>query len=224
MIEVVQVKNRNIGNLKAHDKLRQLVDSETLIALSGGTSPDYQKMIVEPGDILPGSVCVVDERWGEKRHIDSNEYLMEKAGLLSYLKTKGIGFHNIQWEGDIIADACDYDGLVKKLFARFPKKVGVMGVGTNLHTAGIFPKSIAAHSPDLVVGETVNDKFPKRITLTLKALGEFQNFVILVFGEEKHEVVKIMLDENENDMQKYPAIFYRKCFAKCWLITDQDLK
>ena len=98
-----------------------------------------------------------------------------------------------------------------------------MGVGENLHTAGIFPHSAAAKSPNFVVAETVEDIFAKRITLTLKALGQFQNFVILAFGLEKQNAIKLMLDEKQNDMQKYPAIFYRKCFAKSYLITDQNV-
>ena len=66
-------------------------------------------------------------------------------------------------------------------------------------------------------------KFPKRLTLTLKAFGEFTGFVILMFGEEKKDAVRLMLDDAENDMQKYPAIFYRKSKIKSYLITDQNI-
>ena len=222
MIDVVKVKDKNDGNLKAHDILKKIVDRQTLLALSGGNSPDYQKMIVEPADILPGAVCVVDERWTDIIE-GRNEEFMNKSGLLKFLKSKRIGFHNIQWHGDVDADVCDYDGLLVKLFEKFSKKVGVMGVGTNLHTAGIFPESEAAHSPDLVVQDEVDDKFPKRITLTLKALGEFTHFIILMFGSAKQDALRMLLDEKENDMQKYPAIFYRKTKAKAYLITDQNI-
>ena len=95
-----------------------------------------------------------------------------------------------------------------------------MGVGTNLHTAGIFPYSVAGKSPNFVEEEVVEDAFPKRITLTLRALGEFTNFVILAFGKEKKGSLRKILDEKENDMQKYPAIFYRKYPVMSYLITD----
>ena len=95
-----------------------------------------------------------------------------------------------------------------------------MGVGTNLHTAGIFPQSIAAHLPNYVEAEEVDDEFPKRITLTMKALGEFTNFIIIMFGPTKRGALKMLLDEKVNDMQKYPAIFYRKVPIKSFLITD----
>ena len=98
-----------------------------------------------------------------------------------------------------------------------------MGIGANLHTAGIFPYSVAAKSPNFVEAEVVEGSFPKRITLTLRALGEFTNFVILAFVKEKREALRIMLDEGENDMQKYPAIFFRKAKIKSYLITDQNV-
>lgn len=220
MIEVVKVKNRDDGNLKAHDILKSIVDGQTLLALSGGISPDYEAMIVKPADIMPGAICVVDERYGEPFHQNSNELLLKKAQVLEYCEGKGIDFYKILEGKGIDATAEDYDQLVSELFVKYPKKIGLMGIGSNLHTAGIFPYSAAAHSADFVVSEMVEDEFPQRITMTLRALGEFTNFVILVFGEEKKEALKKVLDESQNDMQKYPAIFYRKCFAKSYLITD----
>ena len=89
-----------------------------------------------------------------------------------------------------------------------------------MHTAGIFPESVAVKSPNYVEAEVVRDVFPKRITLTLKALGEFTSFVILMFGEEKKEALKILLDTKVNDMRKFPAIFYRKVPVETFLITD----
>lgn len=220
MIEVVKVKNRDEGNSWAHEILRGIVDKETLLALSGGASPDYQKMIVGFGDILSGAICVVDERYGEPFHNNSNELLLKNSGVIEYCQTKGVDFYKILEGKGIDATAEDYDQLVSELFVKYPKKVGVVGIGSDLHTAGIFPSSVAAHSADFVVGETVQDQFPQRITMTLRALGEFGNFVILAFGPAKQDAIKKVLDEKENDMQKYPAIFYRKCFAKSWLVTD----
>lgn len=224
MIEHVKVKDREEGNLKAHDILKGIVDGQTLLALSGGTSPDYETMIVKPADIIPGAICVVDERYGEPFHTDSNELLLKNFGVIDHCERKGIDFYKILEGKGIEQTSEDYDQLMSELFVRYPKKVGVMGIGANLHTAGIFPHSKAAASADFIVAETVQDKFPQRITMTLRALGEFQTFVILAFGEEKKEPLAKMLDVKENDMQKYPAIFYRKCFAKCYLITDQNVQ
>jgi len=223
VVEVIKVKDRQEGNLQAHDILLEVVNEDTLLALSGGTSPDYKLMIVDQGDILPGCVCLVDERWGVLYHIDSNELQLKSSGIFGFLDTNNIEFHRVLGEGNIKETTADYDRLVFELFERFQNKVAVVGIGSDLHTAGIFPHSEAAASADFVVSEEVADKFPKRITLTLKALGQFQTFIILAFGEEKLEAIRMLLDENVNDMQKYPAIFFRKGFAKSYLITDQTV-
>jgi len=224
MIKVVNVKNREEGNRKAHGILKKLVDTNTLLALSGGTSPDYKKMIVEPGDILPGAICVVDERFGKPFNKNSNELLLKNQGIKDFADKKCIESHKILKGKDFLETAKVYKKEIEDLFKKFKKNVGVMGIGTNLHTAGIFPYSVAAKSPNFVEAEIVEDTFPKRITLTLKALGEFTNFIIMMFGPSKETHLKMMLDEKENDMQKYPAIFYRKSFAKSYLITDVNLK
>lgn len=223
MIDLVNVKDRIGGNLKAHDILKSLVDSATLLALSGGTSPDYHKMIVEPADIIPGAICVFDERYGRSFHKDSNELLLKNAGIKQWADKNCIESYKILSGRDFLATATGYGKVIRGLFEKFPKKVGVMGVGTNLHTAGIFPYSVSGKSPNFVEAETVDDKFPRRITLTLRALGEFSYFIILMFDREKREALRIIMDDAENDMQKYPAIFYRKAPIKSYLITDIDL-
>lgn len=223
MIDLIKVGNRQEGQEKAHDILKKMIDKDAILALSGGTSIDYRKMIVEPADVIPGAICVVDERYGKPFHKDSNELLLKSQGVKEFADSQCIESHKILKGKDFLEIAKDYEKEIEDLFKRFAKKVGVMGVGANLHTAGIFPHSVAAHSPDYVVAEVVEDRFPKRISLTMKALGEFTNFVILMFGDKKKEALKMLLDDNVNDMQKYPAIFYRKAPVNSHLITDIDI-
>lgn len=223
MVQLIKVEDREEGQVKAHDLLKDLVDGETLLALSGGTSPNYRKMIVEPADILPGAICVVDERYGEPFHSESTEFLLKNQGVKEYADKNCIETHKILKGKDLIETGEVYAKEIEELFGRFKRRVGLMGVGANLHTGGIFPYSLAAKSPEFAVGETVDDTFTQRVSITLKALGEFTNFVILMFGPAKQGALKIILNENENDMQKYPAIFYRKASIKSYLITDIDL-
>lgn len=220
MIELLKVKNKAEGQVKAHDILKKIVDPLTLLALSGGTSVDYRKMLVGPGDVVPGAICIVDERYGEPFHRDSNEKLLRDQAVKTFADGKCIETHKILKGLLFEKTGPAYHEQMSDLFSRFKKRVGVMGVGTNLHTAGMFPFSISLHSPHLAESEIVDDQFPKRITLTLKALGEFTNFVIMMFGKEKKEALEIILSKKENDMQKYPAIFYRKSKVKSYLVTD----
>lgn len=224
MIEVIKVDDKASGNLKAHDILKKLIDQRTLLVLSGGTSPDYRKMVIEAADVLPGAVCLADERWGKPLHRDSNELLLEDTGLIDYFNRWGIEYQKVLNGRGFEETAKDYNETISGLFERFKKRVGVMGIGSNLHTAGIFPQSPSLKSADLVVIQTVNDRFPKRITLTMKALEQFTIFIILVFGSVKQNALRIMLDDSEIDLQKYPAIFYRKTPIKSYLITNIDLE
>jgi len=222
MIKVVNVKDREEGNKKAHDILKKLVDDKTLLALSGGTSVDYSLMLGS-GDVVCGAICVVDERYGKPFHKNSNELLLKNQGVKDFADRECVESHKILKGKDFLETAKVYEKEIGDLFKKFKKKVGVMGIGANLHTASIFPYSAAAHSADYVVSEEVDNEFRQRVTLTLKALGEFTNFVILAFGKEKKDALRRVLDEKENDMQKYPAIFYRKSKIKSYLITDQTL-
>ena len=222
MINVVNVKNRDEGYKKAHDILKKLVDNKTLLALSGGTSVDYRVMLGS-SDVVCGAICVVDERYGKPFHKDSNELLLRNQGVKDFADKNCIKSHKILKGKDFLETAKVYEKEIEDLFTKFKNKVGVMGIGTNLHTAGIFPYSVSAKSPNFVEAEVAEDTFPRRITLTLRALGEFTNFVILAFGKEKKDALRKVLDEGENDMQKYPAIFYRKSKIKSYLITDQTL-
>src|SRR3989344_3507430 len=223
MINIVKVKDRDGGQAKAHDLLKKLVDKDTLLALSGGASVDYGAMIVGSSDILSGAICVVDERYGEEFHKDSNELLLKNQGIKNFADEKCIESHKILKGKGFLETVKIYDKEIEDLFKRFPKRVGVMGVGANMHTAGIFQNSDAAHSADFVVAEEVDDQYPKRITLTLKALGEFTNFIIMMFGPAKQNALKMLMDEKVNDMQKFPAIFYRKAKIKCFLVTDINI-
>lgn len=227
MIKVIKVKDKAQGNKKAGEILAKIVDKKTLLALSGGTTPDYSEMIVKRGDVLPGAAFVVDERWTDDDE-STNVEMMKKDGLGKVFKKKKIDFYGVPCKCETdnkVEDVVEgFDYLLAELFEKFPKKIGVMGVGANSHTAGVFPKSIAAESLDLAVYDKVDDKYPERITTTLKALGEFDAFVILAFGEEKREALENMLHGKKGDVSKYPDIFYNFAKAESYLITDIDVK
>lgn len=224
MIEIVKVTDKELGNAKANEILTNLVDAQTLLVVSGGTSPEYDKILVNPGNLLPGTVCLGDEHYGRPFHADSNELILKNSGLIDYLHLRNIPFYKILTGQATQIVAENYNLKIAELLRKFSKKVGIMGVGANLHTSAIFPNSNALKSENYVIAETIEgDKFPNRITLTMKALGEFTAFVILMFGEEKREAIMKMMDGNENDLQMFPAIFYRTSPIKSYLITDVQI-
>jgi len=223
MIQVIKVKDPLLGNFRANGLLRIFVDSATLLALSGGRSPNYNQMIVVPRNILPGAVCMVDERYGPPNHSNSNELLLEKSGLADFFKSKNIELQKVLSNLAFEETAFDYDRRLRELFVKYDKKVAIMGIGSDLHTAGIFANSLAITSPKFVVPQVVDDEFPKRITMTFKALKRFNAFIILAFDQEKKETLKKLLEDKEEDIDKYPAFFFKKTAIKSYLITDVDL-
>jgi len=223
VIQVIKVKDRLLGNFRANSLLRIFVDSSTLLALSGGTSPNYNQMIVIPRNILPGTACMVDERYGPSDHTDSNEMVLTQSGLIDFFKSKNVNFVKILSQLPFEETAFDYDRRLRELFVKYEKKVAVVGIGNDLHTAGIFANSLAITSPKFVVSQVVNNEFPKRITMTLKTLKRFNAFIILTFGQEKKEALVRLLADKDGDINKYPALFFNKTAIKSFLITDVDL-
>ncbi len=224
MTELIKVANKEEGQAKAQEILLMIVDNQTLLVLSGGKSIDYKKILqFSDKGFLPGAVCVGDERFGKPYHNNSNEKLLKKAGVKKFCDKNHVPFYKYLCGKDFLKTGEIYEKKMQDLFEKFPNRVGLMGVGANLHTAGIFPYSQATKVRDFVVAEEVDDKFKKRLTLTISALSDFTNFVVLMFGEEKKEALEIMIEAAENDMQRYPAILYRKFPVKTYVISDIEI-
>ena len=224
MTELIKVANKAEGQAKAREIILKIIDTQTLLVLSGGKSMDYKKILqLSDSDILPGSVCVGDERFGRPYHKNSNEQLLKNSGVKKYCDKNKIPFYKYLCGKDFLKTAEIYEKKLEDLFLQFPKRVGLMGVGANLHTAGIFPYSQATKARDFVIAEEVEDKYKKRLTMTISALSDFTNFVVLMFGKEKKEALQVMIEATENDMQRYPAILYRKFPIKTYVISDIEI-
>ena len=155
---------------------------------------------------------------GENKEI---HFLLAK--LIDFFKSKNVNFVKILSQLPFEETAFDYDRRLRELFVKYEKKVAVVGIGNDLHTAGIFANSLAITSPKFVVSQVVNNEFPKRITMTLKTLKRFNAFIILTFGQEKKEALVRLLADKDGDINKYPALFFNKTAIKSFLITDVDL-
>lgn len=108
-ILVANVANNREGLGLAKEILSTVVDKKTALYLSGGRTPKelYETFATEParsavadatagGERLhPGSVGLVDERYGEKMHENSNEKMLKDAGLLRFLDYNDIPFYSV---------------------------------------------------------------------------------------------------------------------------------
>lgn len=221
-IKIINCKDKDKASKEVLEILLEDINQDTLLLLSGGTSPDLlYKCIVKNGTLKPGAVALIDERFGAPLHNNSNEKMIAETGLLEYFNKAGIEFHFILSNEEMEESAFKYEQIIKDLFRKFPKKVAVMGIGADVHTAGMKPGLEYDHTRFVVSYDDVNGPFGKRISLTFDALAEIGEFIILTFGENKKEALEKMFQEK--DQQQFPAVFFTKIPAKVILITDVDL-
>lgn len=244
-ISVCFVKDIEFGIEIAKQILYKIVDKKTLLFLSGGKTPkDLYLEISKEKKLNPGGVAMVDERFGEKGHKNSNEKMIKEAGLISYLKSKRIPFYPILASDLRGREALDlvgrtYEKTLRDLFLRFEKKVAILGIGGDGHTAGIPSRGVLAS--DLRGREAIdlvgrgnkeslvleyNDEdgvYGERITLTFLALSMLDLIIVLVFGKEKKKALELMF--KKGSIKEIPARFYKKgeIAKKTLLITDQKI-
>lgn len=244
-LSVINVENLQKGTLLAKSILSKIVDKKTVLFLSGGSTPKpLYELIAKKGGLSFGAVVMVDERFGGKMHKNSNEKMIRETGLLLYLEEKKIPFYPIlQLHPKGVASylAGDYNKKVKYLLRLFSKKIAIMGIGEDGHTA-----SLPAGTPhnarssrdkqNSSIGQaqdktqnyvTAIDNFPgeckKRITLTFKALSEMDLLIALAFGSAKESALVSMFEKGS--LEEIPARFYTKSeiAKKTILITDQKI-
>jgi len=233
-MQVIIVKNAEQGIERAKEKLYEEVDNKTVLFLSGGSTPKalYEVLATEK-IIRPAAVALVDERFGEPLHENSNERMIEKSGLLGYFRAQGIPVHFILKEGKTQEEvAAEYDETVRKLFFHFHKSVGVLGIGKDGHTSSIAPNRKDFQNPmfdpkqkHLFVSQftDTNSAYGSRIGLTFAGLSLLDNMIIIAFGKEKAKVIKKMFAQGP--LEEIPARFFTgdQVGKKTVLITNQKL-
>ena len=152
-ISILKVYGSTPGVELAKRERYKIVDERTVLFLSGGSTPKPLYQILAKEKILkPGTVAMVDERFGPALHRISNELSIKKTGLLGYFASEHIPFFPILHQdlrfhpkgGDTnmrkrrkVAER--YNSIVSQLFTQFPKCISILGLGVDGHTASIAP-------------------------------------------------------------------------------------
>lgn len=153
------------------------------LALSGGDTARacYERLAV--ADVEWGDVTVVfgDERWVPVDDPDSNEGMARRA-LLDRVEPRAV--HSMRAAGDTPEAAAEaYDALLRAIG---PISVVHLGLGSDGHTASLFPGSSALGERDLLAVASGDDAHPfPRVTLTFPAIGAAELVVFTVTGVEK---------------------------------------
>ena len=192
------------------------------VALSGGSTPKilYQ-LLADPQEPFRAQVpwSRTHFYWSDERHVppdhpDSNYHMAHEA-MLSRVPVPESNVHRVRSENPSAQEAADeYEQiLVPRL------NLILLGLGTDGHTASIFPGSEVLHETKrLVAAPWVEKLNAYRITMTLPLLNNGASVLFLVSGKEKAEIVKEVLE----GPKKYPAQFVQPTNGELIWMLDRD--
>jgi 6-phosphogluconolactonase/glucosamine-6-phosphate isomerase/deaminase len=230
-ILVCRVENAQRGILLAKDIVYDIIDSKTVLYLSGGSTPKVlYELIAQEENFYAGGVGMIDERFGEKWHKTSNELMIKQTGLLRYLHMRHIPFYPIltaEKEMDRETTALDYDSVLRDLFAVYQKHITILGIGSDGHTAGLpaiaeIMEEIMKDKMSLVMSyDDQKGMYKKRVTMTQLALEMMDLHIVLVFGEEKKKALDALFTQGKIAEISSRILTTPEIAKKTILITDQ---
>jgi 6-phosphogluconolactonase/glucosamine-6-phosphate isomerase/deaminase len=230
-MKIIKVRNPQEGLAICKNLLYEMASKNSVLFLSGGSTPKtLYEIFAKEKKLKAGAVALVDERFGEKLHKNSNEKMIRDTGLIQYLEQAKMRFYPILESKNMQVSTRDYDEAVRYLFNYFPKSIGILGIGIDGHTAGIpaqIKNSKVKTQIETNLVTSFND-FPatqrERVTLTFLGLSKLDQIIVLVFGKDKKKALKSML--RLGSFAQIPARFLntKDISEKVTLITDQNIK
>ena len=196
------------------------------IALSGGSSPldAYRLLAKETIDWNKVHVFWVDDRAVPPTHERSN-YLQAKDAFLDPAGVPHTNIHRMRCEAsDLEAAAMEYDALlrdtVKNKLGGLPSlDLQVLGIGTDGHTASLFPGERTMHVTDkLVAAVPARAEREARLTLTAPVLENARSTVVVVLGKDKHPALE-RIWATHGSVDETPGRVIRNIRGSiCWVI------
>jgi 6-phosphogluconolactonase len=189
------------------------------VALSGGSTPKilYQVLAEEFREQIPWSTTQFF--WSDERHVppdhpDSNYHMAHEA-LLSRVPVPESNVHRVRSENPSAQEVADeYEKIIVPRLDLI-----LLGLGTDGHTASIFPGSDVLHEMKrLVAAPWVEKLNTYRITMTLPLLNNGASILFLVSGAEKAQIVKEVLE----GPKIYPAQFVQPTNGELIWMLDRD--
>ncbi|MEK4032054.1 6-phosphogluconolactonase [Methylocystis sp. IM2] len=171
------------------------------VCLSGGATPrELYRLLANPSYRERFPWPRTHWFWGDERFVPHHDalsnYRMANEMLLSRAPIPAENIHGIPTEGlDPDESAGAYERMLKSFYgadqfdsARPLFDVTFLGLGTDGHTASLFPGNIALQVRDKWVCAVVGTPEP-RITLTYPAIESCRHAAFLVVGHEKGRIL-----------------------------------
>jgi len=206
MIKTIFADPKELARGAAEFFVAQLAET---VALSGGSTPKlmFQILAQQFRDDVPWEG--IQFFWSDERHVPpdhpESNYRMANEALLSHVAVSANNIHRIHSENPNAADAAaEYEKTIIAVTKQPLPRLDLifLGLGTDGHTASIFPGSEVLHETKHIVAAPYVEKFKShRITMTLPLINNGSSVVFLVSGAEKAQIVKEVLEGED----KYPA-------------------
>lgn len=217
--ELTEALSRRIAG-----QLRQAIDQKGKASLivSGGSTPKplFEKLRVMEIAWDKVRIGLCDERWVAPSHDDSNEQFV-KRHLLRERASKAtfVGMYNDAMAADEAEETCS-EKIRKKLF---PFDVLILGMGSDAHTASLFPeneklqRAFDLESKALCIAIEPGSAPHMRMSLTLAAILGAKHLYLHFEGREKQAVyqealagediykmpIRSVLHQNITDVEVY---------------------
>jgi 6-phosphogluconolactonase len=200
------------------------------IALSGGSTP--QKLFSVLAEELNGSIPWKNVHifWGDERCVapedQQSNYKLAKEYLLDKIDIPAANIHRIKGENDPVAESGRYANEIREFVKPengIPKfDLVILGMGTDGHTASIFPDQQGLLNSDKICEVSVHPvSSQKRITLTGKVLNNSALLAFLVTGKKKAWLVSEILTKAK-EAHNYPAAQIKPENGKLeWLLDEE---
>ncbi len=167
------------------------------IALSGGSTPEpvYTELANESLDWSKVTIALVDERWVDIDDKGSNEAMLRRA----FQNAKGVKIIGMKTAAENYKIGAQEIETLYEILRPFDAIV--MGMGNDAHTASWFSganhldevlsldcsKTIAAIDAS---HSEVGKAYPQRLTLTMPPIAECAMLLLLIFGDDKLDVLE----------------------------------
>jgi len=180
------------------------------IALSGGSTPrPVYRLLATPPRLEAFPWAQVHWFWGDERFVPPDDpasnYRMTREAMLARAPVPADHIHPMQTVGlSPEAAAAAYERTLKDFYGADTLEPGrplfdlnLLGLGTNGHTASLFPGMPVLEERHRWVGTMHDPEAGTRLTLTYPALESSRETVFLVAGADKKAVLRKVLDGDQ---------------------------
>ncbi|HKX62264.1 MAG TPA: 6-phosphogluconolactonase [Verrucomicrobiae bacterium] len=202
------------------------------IALSGGSTPRSVYSLLASTHAGSLSWDKVHLFFGDERPVGPEDpqsnYRMVRETLLSNPVMQPV-IHRIEAERPAEEAADRYEGELRNHFGAPPPAqpqfdLVLLGLGTDGHTASLFPGTAALHEESrAVVANVVPQLQTKRITLTFPAINQGRRVIFLTAGADKAAVLAQVLSGTA-DGEAYPSQSVRPAGELLWMVDAAAAK